>query len=85
MFGRCKRCVPAVAARRLGIVSIWVDHVGDDPAHVAANRTMLRQRLPAEPLWLQQVHGNAAVDAEIAQICRRQMLQLHRQPGRFAP
>lgn len=39
-------------------------HVGDSPALVAANRTMLRERLPAEPLWLQQVHGIAAVNAD---------------------
>jgi YfiH family protein len=40
------------------------DHVGDDPANVGANRAALRAHLPAEPLWLQQVHGNATVDAE---------------------
>jgi hypothetical protein len=34
-------------------------HVGDDPAHVAINRRLLREQLalPAEPLWLEQVHG----------------------------
>ncbi len=32
-------------------------HVGDDPAAVAENRHILRQCLPAEPLWLNQVHG----------------------------
>lgn len=34
-------------------------HVGDDPAHVAANRQRLRERLGlrAEPVWLRQVHG----------------------------
>jgi YfiH family protein len=32
-------------------------HVGDDPAAVAENRRVLRQWLPAEPLWLNQVHG----------------------------
>jgi hypothetical protein len=34
-------------------------HVGDAPAAVAANRTLLREAasLPAEPLWLEQVHG----------------------------
>ena len=40
------------------------DHVGDDPAHVAANRALLRQQLPGEPLWLQQVHGIVTVNAE---------------------
>lgn len=34
-------------------------HVGDDPALVALNRRLLREQLalPAEPLWLEQVHG----------------------------
>lgn len=36
-------------------------HVGDDPAAVAANRRRLREALtlPAEPAWLEQVHGAA--------------------------
>lgn len=37
-------------------------HVGDDPAAVAANRVRLRALLPAEPGWLNQVHGTAVVD-----------------------
>jgi len=34
-------------------------HVGDDPLAVATNRARLRAalQLPAEPLWLEQVHG----------------------------
>lgn len=34
-------------------------HVGDRPDAVATNRLLLREaaRLPAEPLWLEQVHG----------------------------
>jgi hypothetical protein len=40
------------------------DHVGDDPAAVAANRARLRLHLPAEPLWLRQVHGTRCVVAE---------------------
>lgn len=32
-------------------------HVEDDPEAVAENRRRLRQWLPAEPLWLNQVHG----------------------------
>ncbi len=39
-------------------------HVGDDPADVAANRSLLRRRLPAEPCWLEQVHGSLVVPAE---------------------
>lgn len=42
------------------------DHVGDDPGRVAANRASLRERLPAEPLWLKQVHGTTVVDAASA-------------------
>jgi hypothetical protein len=40
-------------------------HVGDDPAAVHENRARLRTALalPAEPLWLKQVHGVAVVDA----------------------
>lgn len=41
-------------------------HVGDDPAHVALNRAWLRARLPADPLWLEQVHGTDCVVAESA-------------------
>ncbi|HEX7769135.1 MAG TPA: laccase domain-containing protein, partial [Dokdonella sp.] len=42
---------------------------GDDPAAVAANRAMLVDALPlpSAPLWLQQVHGNVVVDADVAQ------------------
>jgi YfiH family protein len=43
------------------------DHVGDDPAAVAANRDRLARELGAEPgrlVWMQQVHGTgvAVVD-----------------------
>lgn len=40
------------------------DHVGDDPARVAANRHLLREKtsLPAEPLWLQQTHSTKVID-----------------------
>lgn len=38
-------------------------HVGDDPEAVSENRRRLREaaRLPAEPLWLEQVHGTNVV------------------------
>lgn len=39
------------------------DHVGDDAQHVAQNRALLRAHLPAEPKWLNQVHGIAVADA----------------------
>jgi YfiH family protein len=61
-------------------------HVGDEPAHVERNRRSLREAagLPAEPLWLEQVHGtvvarhgaddavpraDAAVAFERAEVC----------------
>jgi YfiH family protein len=36
---------------------------GDDISVVAANRSRLREMLPAEPRWLRQVHGARVVDA----------------------
>lgn len=41
------------------------DHVGDDVQAVTDNRQRLltQARLPAKPLWLQQVHGNDVIDA----------------------
>ena len=41
-------------------------HVGDAPAAVAENRFRLREALglPAEPLWLEQVHGTAVARFE---------------------
>lgn len=40
------------------------DHVGDVPGSVAANRALLSLYLPAEPLWLRQVHGTNVVVAD---------------------
>lgn len=60
--------VRVLATLRTGGVSVapydsfnLAQHVGDDPARVAANRASLRERggLPDEPLWLNQVHGCA--------------------------
>lgn len=41
-------------------------HVGDDPNAVAANRRRLRAALglPAEPQWLEQVHGTRILDLD---------------------
>ena len=64
--------VRAVCTTRLGGFSRgpWASmnpatHVGDDPASVLANRKALQQglRLPAEPRWLEQVHGTTVIDA----------------------
>lgn len=62
--------VRAVATTRGGGVSLapydslnLAEHVGDDNAAVYENRRRLRQALPAEPLWLNQVHGTRVVDA----------------------
>lgn len=41
-------------------------HVGDRPAAVAANRRLLRQHLPAEPCWLEQVHGTRVIAVDEA-------------------
>lgn len=38
-------------------------HVGDNPKNVAKNRAILGKYLPAEPLWLTQVHGKTVVNA----------------------
>ena len=42
------------------------EHVGDDPRAVQANRARIREALalPAEPLWLEQVHGIRIIDAD---------------------
>lgn len=40
-------------------------HVGDDPILVRQNRELMRSllQLPSEPVWLNQVHSNIAVEA----------------------
>lgn len=68
------------------------DHVGDDSQAVAANRARLRRHLPAEPVWLEQVHGievvdldraaNAAASAVCAGRRPRADAAFARQPGR---
>jgi YfiH family protein len=41
-------------------------HVRDDPERVARNRARLRRELalPAEPVWLEQVHGSTVLDVD---------------------
>ena len=48
----------AYAGHNLGLNS------GDAAGAVARNRAALRQWLPAEPLWLRQVHGTTVVEAD---------------------
>ena len=59
------------------------DHVGDSPAAVAANRSLLRQALGARPIFLKQVHGvqtlilsNASADGAEADACCTQQAGL---------
>lgn len=57
-------------------------HVGDDPEAVRQNRARLRRALdlPAEPLWLEQVHGAAVIDAD-DDSTRRGDAVITRRPG----
>ncbi|HUQ51582.1 MAG TPA: peptidoglycan editing factor PgeF [Gammaproteobacteria bacterium] len=52
-------------ATRYGTLNLAL-HVGDDASSVAANRRRLRMalELPAEPSWLEQVHGTRVLDLE---------------------
>lgn len=56
-------------------------HVGDDPAAVAANRALLRRELPAEPCWLEQVHGIDVVAGESVRGTPRADGSVARTPG----
>ena len=58
------------------------DHVGDELSRVAANRAVLRASLPGEPLWLQQVHGLAVLDAGSPGTLREADASFAREPGR---
>ncbi|MHB8914700.1 MAG: peptidoglycan editing factor PgeF [Thiobacillus sp.] len=41
-------------------------HVQDDPLAVVENRRRLRETLPAEPIWLNQIHGTQIIQADTA-------------------
>lgn len=58
------------------------DHVGDDPECVSRNRALVRGLLPAEPLWLKQVHGVAVADADRSQAMPEADAAMARQPGK---
>ncbi len=66
----------AYAGLNLGLRS------GDDARDVARNRANLRQWLPAEPLWLRQVHGTTVVEADTVERDPEADAALARRPGR---
>lgn len=78
-----------VTTREGGVSSVpyasfnLASHVGDDPACVMKNRLLLRQRLnlPAEPVWLEQVHGVEVLCADSAGAERRADASYSQQPG----
>ena len=61
---------PAPACVKAMTTTRWfgnlAGHVEDDPEMLATRRDMLRRQLPADPLWLTQVHGAQCVSAENA-------------------
>lgn len=58
-------------------------HVGDENAAVQENRRQLISKLslPAEPVWLDQVHGTGVVDAALAVDVQQADASYVRQPG----
>ena len=83
--------VQALCTTRLGGVSLHPydslnlgDHVQDDPAHVAANRNILKEQLHgARPVFLKQVHGTQVmhldlqtIDGTVADACYTQTPKL---------
>lgn len=57
---------------------------GDDPATVTENRRRVRAAVPADPLWLRQVHGSEVVDADAPDLPDEPALDasVTSQPGR---
>lgn len=81
--------VRAFMTTRAGGVSVapWdsmnpASHVEDDPKAVAENRAILRQELPAEPLWLNQVHGIGVAECGLAPSGETADTGLARGPGK---
>ena len=56
-------------------------HSGDAVEDVARNRACLRQWLPAEPLWLRQMHGTTVVEADGIDRSPQADAALARRPG----
>ncbi len=82
--------VRAFCTTRSGGVSVGAfaslnlaDHVGDEPLCVANNRTLIREclGLPAEPRWLQQIHGCSVADATATTANCRADAAIARRPG----
>lgn len=61
--GFCTTRLHGVSAKPFDSLNLG-DHVGDDPAHVQANRERLAQWLPGAPVWVRQVHGTAVLVAD---------------------
>ncbi|MDP3335266.1 MAG: peptidoglycan editing factor PgeF [Rhodoferax sp.] len=75
--------VHAMCSTRSGGVSVAPydslnlgDHVGDDAAHVAANRAILQESISARPVFLNQIHGTQVLtldattpDGTVADAC----------------
>jgi YfiH family protein len=59
-------------------------HVGDRPGAVSANRLLLREaaHLPAEPLWLEQVHGTHVIRHPGESVVVRADASVAFEPGR---
>ena len=65
----------AYASLNLGL------RVGDDPDSVKRNRAIVRAFLPAEPVWMKQVHGVRVIEAERASSDAEADAAVTRQPG----
>ncbi len=57
------------------------EHVLDDPIAVATNRTNLRESLPADPVWLNQIHSSVVVQADIMNVVPDADASYTREPG----
>jgi hypothetical protein len=57
-------------------------HVGDNAEAVVQNRARLRNHLPADPVWLEQVHGATVVDADAGRALPRADGAVARTPHR---
>jgi polyphenol oxidase len=59
-------------------------HVGDDPAAVTENRRRVRLQLPlpAEPEWIEQVHGTSVIDLDASATARTGDAVITRRAGR---